>query len=91
MPDGGRVDISLRKIGDEVVIAVADQGAGIAPEDQDRIFDLYFSRKHEGSGIGLAIAFRVIHLHHGAIDVASEVGRGTTFSLRLPALTEVSV
>jgi signal transduction histidine kinase len=64
---------------------VEDQGPGIPEEIRDRIFQLYFSTKGKGSGIGLAVTFRVVQLHNGTIDFTTEVGRGTTFRLRFPA------
>ena len=61
-----------------------DTGAGISPEHLGRIFDLYFTTKERGSGIGLAMVFRAVHLHNGEIEVQSTPGRGTTFRLLLP-------
>ncbi len=86
MKDGGRLELSARQTGRECVIRISDQGAGIPPEVRDKIFNLYFTTKGSGSGIGLAMTFRVVQLHNGTIDFTSEVGKGTTFWLRLPAL-----
>ncbi len=61
-----------------------DQGAGIPPEVRDKVFNLYFTTKKTGSGIGLAMSYRVLQLHNGAIDFVTEMGRGTTFRLVLP-------
>ena len=61
-----------------------DQGGGIAPEIRDKIFNLYFTTKQAGSGIGLAMSYRVLQLHNGALDFVTEMGRGTTFRLVLP-------
>ena len=61
-----------------------DTGDGIPPEHLARIFDLYFTTKKRGSGIGLSLVFRTIQLHNGDIDVESTVGTGTTFVIRLP-------
>lgn len=88
MRNGGRLDLELRRDEDEYVVRVADQGPGIPPELQDKIFNLYFTTKEGGSGIGLAMTFRVIHLHGAAIDFASELGKGTVFRLRFPVLDE---
>jgi hypothetical protein len=63
---------------------VNDQGGGIPPEIQDKVFNLYFTTKKAGSGIGLAMSYRVLQLHNGAIDFVTETGRGTTFRLLLP-------
>ena len=54
-------------------------------EIRDKIFNLYYSTKGKGSGIGLAMTFRVVQLHNGTIDFTSEIGQGTTFRLRFPA------
>ncbi len=85
MPGGGAVRISTeRAVPGSVIVRVADEGVGIAPADLDRIFKLYYTTKPEGSGIGLAVAYRIVQLHDGAIGVSSEVGRGTTVSVQLP-------
>ncbi len=86
MKEGGRLSIQVRRIADESSIVVADEGSGIPPDIQDKIFNLYFSTKGKGSGIGLAVTFRVVQLHNGTIDFTSEPGKGTTFRLRFPAI-----
>jgi len=85
MKDGGRLSVRARYSGAECLVEVSDEGPGIPPEIRDRIFHLYFSTKGKGSGIGLAVAFRVVQLHNGTIDFTSEPGRGATFRLRFPA------
>jgi len=87
MKDGGRLEIRTETATDEAVFTVIDQGAGIPPEIRDKIFNLYFTTKGKGSGIGLAMTFRIVQLHNGTIDFASEPGKGTTFWLRFPAAT----
>jgi signal transduction histidine kinase len=84
MPEGGRLDVILLEDGKSAVIQVEDEGGGIAEELRERIFDLYFTTKKGGSGIGLAMTYRILQLHHGSIDVQSEIGRGTVFQLRIP-------
>ena len=84
MPEGGRLDITLRRKADAAEIRVADTGHGIAPEHRRRIFELFFTTRKAGSGLGLATAFRIVQLHNGSIDFESEPGRGTTFILELP-------
>jgi hypothetical protein len=86
MRDGGRLRIQVRQQGGECVLAVSDEGAGIPPEIRDKIFNLYFSTKGKGSGIGLAMTFRVVQLHNGTIDFTSAPGAGTTFRLRFPSI-----
>ncbi len=85
MPGGGSLAIAVDRDSDDVVVSIRDTGAGMPVEIQDRVFDLYFTTKTSGSGIGLAQAFQIMQLHHGSIDFDSEVGTGTTFRLRLPA------
>lgn len=84
MPDGGRLTLTLDRRGDMAEVSVADTGCGIAPEHRSRIFQLLFTTRPGGSGIGLASAFRIVQLHNGSIDFESEVGRGTTFCVELP-------
>lgn len=86
MPQGGELKLELSRIGSEVELAVSDQGIGIPAEDREKIFRLYFTTKQQGSGIGLAMTFRVVQLHNGTIDFSSEVGRGTTFRVRFPVV-----
>ena len=74
--------------GQYVMVAVRDQGVGIPSKYLERIFDPYFSTKQKGSGLGLAIAHSIIQKHGGSISVDSEVGKGSTFCIFLPASTE---
>jgi signal transduction histidine kinase len=66
------------------VLRIADEGPGIPAEIREKIFDLYFTTKSGGSGIGLAMTYRILQLHHGSVDVQSREGRGTEFRLRIP-------
>ena len=68
-----------------VRVTVTDTGIGIAPEHTDRLFEPFFTTKQHGTGLGLLIARRIVHEHHGAISVQSELNKGTTFSILLPA------
>jgi signal transduction histidine kinase/ActR/RegA family two-component response regulator len=98
MPEGGIVRISAanRTVtggghpvlagGPYVRITVADSGTGIRPEHLPKIFDPYFTTKQEGSGLGLATVYSIVKKHKGHIEVESELGRGTTFHIWLPAL-----
>jgi PAS domain S-box-containing protein len=66
------------------VLRIADEGAGIPAEIREKIFDLYFTTKNGGSGIGLAMTYRILQLHHGSVEVQSREVRGTEFRLRIP-------
>ncbi|HTV58633.1 MAG TPA: ATP-binding protein [Verrucomicrobiae bacterium] len=85
-PEGGRISLSLRRTGEFAVVAVSDTGQGISPEDQKKIFQLFFTTRPGGTGIGLANSFRFVQLQNGRIEFDSEVGRGTTFRVQLPLL-----
>ena len=84
MPGGGELRFESRLNSDTAEIRISDTGPGIAPDLRDKIFRLYFTTKTGGSGIGLAMTFRIIQLHDGTIDFTSEPGEGTTFFIRLP-------
>jgi len=84
MPGGGQIRLELTRRAEMAEISVADTGRGIAPENRQRIFQLFFTTRPGGSGIGLASAFRIVQLLNGSIDFKSEVGRGTTFRIELP-------
>jgi len=85
MPPGGPAeDFSSQSDTKQVVISVRDTGCGIAPDARSRIFDPYVTTKPGGTGLGLAIALQTLRAHDGMIDVESEVGRGTTMTMRLP-------
>jgi CheY-like chemotaxis protein/two-component sensor histidine kinase len=91
-PAGGRIRLSADRAEDQVVIRVADNGAGIAPEVLPRIFDLFaqgdrrLDRSEGGLGVGLTIVQRLVELHGGTVSVQSDgPGRGSTFTIRLPA------
>jgi len=84
MPAGGGLYFSARRDDTAAAIEVRDEGPGIPAEIRDKIFNLYFTTKKAGSGIGLAMTYRVLQLHHGSLNFSSEEGRGTTFRLCLP-------
>jgi PAS domain S-box-containing protein len=81
---GGRITLTLSRSGEFAVIAVADSGRGILPEDTKKIFQLFFTTRPGGTGIGLANTFRFVQLHNGRIEFETEAGRGTTFRVELP-------
>ena len=84
MRPGGRLKIGLRQAGESAEISVGDTGPGISPENRAKIFQLFFTTRKGGTGLGLANAFRFVQLHNGGIEFDSEVGRGTTFRISLP-------
>jgi signal transduction histidine kinase len=88
MKDGGLLEISVRQSRGGWNLAVRDQGVGVPSELRDKIYKLYFTTKGKGSGIGLAMTFRVVQLHGGTIDFASEPGKGTEFRLQFPSARE---
>ncbi|MFZ0630782.1 MAG: ATP-binding protein [Acidobacteriaceae bacterium] len=87
MSSGGTLSVRLSEDSRWATIRIRDQGEGIPDEIRARIFDLYFTTKKEGSGIGLAMTYRIVQMHHGQIDVESKSGSGTTFVLRLPVIS----
>lgn len=101
MPNGGNIIISCRNIPEEIAqklnlypvrpyveISISDDGPGIPEEILEKIFEPFFTTKENGSGLGLAICYSIIHKHNGHIRVKSEVGKGTTFFIYLPAKKE---
>ncbi|PYV54018.1 MAG: PAS domain-containing sensor histidine kinase [Acidobacteria bacterium] len=84
MPNGGTLTLTAFREDDMVVTEIRDQGAGIPSEIQDKIFELYFTTKKTGSGIGLAQTYQIMQWHYGSVDFESGDGKGTTFRLRLP-------
>ena len=89
-PDGGRVDVIAKMDTTKVAIAVKDTGIGIAPEDHAAVFEEFkqvgrdYTRKAEGTGLGLALTKRFVELHGGEINLASAPGKGSTFTITLP-------
>jgi signal transduction histidine kinase len=88
MEQGGRLRIVVDKNPETCVIRIQDTGPGIPAGLRDKIFQLYYTTKPKGSGIGLAMTFRAIQLHGGTIEVEGESGKGTTFRLTLPLASE---
>lgn len=91
MPKGGTITIRIRPDGEQVALEVADTGTGMSEEVRRRCLEPFFSTKGEhGTGLGLSIVYGIIQRHKGIIDIQSEVGKGTTFSIRLPFQTGVA-
>lgn len=91
MTAGGQVTVTLERVGDMAEIRVGDTGPGIAPENRGKIFQLFFTTRKGGTGLGLANTFRFVQLHNGSIEFETEVGRGTTFRIELPLTRVTSV
>jgi signal transduction histidine kinase/uncharacterized membrane protein affecting hemolysin expression len=87
MPQGGELTISAHQEENAVVAEVRDRGMGIAQEVQDKIFELYFTTKKDGNGIGLAQTYQILQWHYGSVEFNSTEGEGTTFRFRLPLAT----
>ncbi|TAK46063.1 MAG: HAMP domain-containing protein [Betaproteobacteria bacterium] len=89
-PEGGKISVSAKPNGAGIEVAVTDTGVGIAPEDHDAVFEEFkqvgrdYTRKAEGTGLGLALTKRFVELHGGQIRVASSLGKGATFTFTLP-------
>jgi signal transduction histidine kinase/ActR/RegA family two-component response regulator len=91
MPHGGTLTLAARAEGGQVLISVGDTGTGMTEEVRSRVFDPFFTTKGKaGMGLGLAVSYGIIRRHEGAVEVASEVERGTTFTIRLPAAIGVT-
>jgi signal transduction histidine kinase len=89
MQQGGTLEVILEEDVKVAVLRIRDEGPGIPEEIREKIFDLYFTTKSGGSGIGLAMTYRILQLHHGNVQVKSRAERGTEFLLRIPlAATE---
>ena len=83
--DKGVLRITTKNQSDSIQVIFADNGSGISEEHMDKIFEPYFTGKNNGMGIGLSTTMSIIHAHHGRIDVQSEVGVGTTFTISFQA------
>jgi len=93
-PEGGRIELAARKTGDVVRLEVRDTGAGIPPEEQERIFEAFYRLRQtgkviEGTGLGLAITQRLVELQGGKLGLESELGKGSCFFFTLPAVPSV--
>lgn len=89
-PEGGKVEVRASRLDGKIEITVADSGIGIAPEDHSAVFEEFrqsgkdYTRKSEGTGLGLALTRKFVELHGGSITLQSEPGKGSTFSFTLP-------
>jgi signal transduction histidine kinase len=96
-PEGASIGVAARAVGAEVEISVSDDGPGIPPDQLERIFERFtrgdagLTQRVGGTGLGLAISKSLVELHGGSISAESEVGRGSTFHVRLPVVTSAAV
>src|SRR5437763_3398176 len=84
IPEGRRIDLLLENGNGRATVRVRDNGCGIAPEKVERIFNPFFTTKPQGTGLGMAISKKIVEAHQGGIEVTSDVGRGTEFTVTLP-------
>jgi signal transduction histidine kinase len=89
MPEGGELTVTPRLVPHAVELEIKDTGVGIPPEAQQKIFSLFYTTKPGGTGVGLAVVFRVVQLHNGVIDFTSELNHGTTFRITLPTGAQI--
>jgi signal transduction histidine kinase len=89
MGDGGQLCIESRVSNGHVEMIFADTGPGIAPEDLPHIFEPFYTTKHSGTGLGLAVSYSIVESHQGTLSVDNRPGHGATFTVRLPAATRV--
>jgi signal transduction histidine kinase len=90
MPGGGELIVRARRVGNFVDLTITDTGVGMTEEQLGRCFDVYWSTKRDGTGLGLATVKRILEEHEGTITVVSEPGRGTSFSIVLPLVVEIT-
>ena len=89
MPEGGDLIVQIQRNGNIAELTVTDTGVGMTPEQVERCFDVYWSTKKGGTGLGLATTRRIVELHDGTISVVSEQGRGTSIAITLPLVVEI--
>jgi signal transduction histidine kinase len=85
MPDGGNITVRAGIINNQVQIAIKDTGVGIPQEKLKNIGEPFFTTKKNGNGLGLMVSFKIIESHNGKVFIESELNKGTTFNIVLPA------
>lgn len=90
MPEGGELIVQAQRLGNFVEVTVTDTGVGMEAETLERCFDIYWSNKKQGTGLGLPTVRRIIEEHEGAIEVVSEPGRGSSIRVVLPLVVEIT-
>jgi len=84
MPHGGRLALTTGLRNGMLEVKIIDTGGGIPVENRKKLFSPFFTTKKNGTGLGLAISYRIVENHRGTIDVSSEPGKGTTFTVKIP-------
>ncbi|MAE46814.1 MAG: two-component sensor histidine kinase [Planctomycetes bacterium] len=90
MPGGGELILQVQRVGSRAQLVITDTGIGMDPEELEHCFDMYWSTKRDGTGLGLSTVRRIVLQHEGTIGVISEKGRGTSFTITLPLVQEVT-
>ncbi len=90
MPSGGKLSVRLDKRGQNAELEISDTGPGIPPEFREKVFHLYYTTKQNGTGIGLAMTYRAVQLHNGAIEIGGQPGSGAQVRIRLPLAPEAA-
>jgi signal transduction histidine kinase len=90
MSDGGELIVQAQRMGNHVEVTVTDTGVGMDEEAKARCFDIYWSNKKQGTGLGLPTVKRIVEEHEGTIGVVSERGRGTSIRVVLPLAVEIT-
>lgn len=90
MPSGGKLSVRLAQSEENAILEISDTGPGIPPEFREKVFHLYYTTKQNGTGIGLAMTYRAVQLHNGAIEIGGEPGAGAVVRIRLPLAAEVT-
>jgi two-component system sensor histidine kinase HydH len=90
MPSGGEVLVRVQRVGNDAEVSITDTGIGMTADQLERCFDVYWSNKKGGTGLGLATTKRIVEEHGGTIRVISEVGRGTSFAFTVPLAVELT-
>jgi len=89
MPEGGELIVQAQRMGNFVEVTVTDTGVGMEPEALERCFEIYWSNKKQGTGLGLPTVRRIVEEHEGTIEVVSDQGRGTSVRIVLPLVVEI--
>jgi two-component system, sporulation sensor kinase E len=86
MPKGGELQVRIRKESGNLLIGITDQGPVISDDMIEKLGQPFYSTKEKGTGLGLMVSFKIIELHGGKINISSEIDKGATFEVQLPAL-----